>query len=340
MPLEQVKYINHLDEVLNFGQDRLFINQNTLHDYEWDLITQGDKIRGFSRKIHTFILPICVIAASAADGQKTWRKLYEIPEKDVRNNTPGWLSVGRWYVPCYITASEKTSYDAETQHYKITLTVTTDAPFWIREYVSGDNYGKHNPSSGTITAPIPFDFNFRLTMYGPATDMWFFIGRTWRHIVETITEDECVVVDTRTQEVYKQSAEETGPKTDLFSKRDKRYWIFDKVPYVQSGEYRYQANGMNSFTLLLYSEYSQPGNVFTVNGDDAEEMLGRWKYVREGENVIELGYVGTRPSGIDLVFGNVQGNAHLFEDVSETFVANKETTYFAMEDGRLIAYHD
>ena len=332
MPLEQVKYINHLNETLHFGRDRLFINQHTGHDYDWDLITQGDKISGFDRKIHTFTLPIRVAAASTEDGQKVWRELYEIPEKDVRSNQPGKLVIGRWYIPCYITASEKTFYNPEAMYYGITLTVTTDASFWIRE-IPRDNYKKHYPANGTITTDIPFDFNFRVTMYGPATSVWFYIGRTWRHVAETITEDECIVVDTRTEEVFKQSADGSGPKTDLFPKRDKRYWIFDKVPYNQSHQYDYQATGMTSYVLLFYAEYSQPRNL----NYDAEDDIGsgRWKYERDGDNVFEIGYVNTRPSGIDLYLQD----GHLWEEKSDTYLAN-EIGCFKLEDGRLIAYHD
>ena len=51
--LEQLRFINHVNEELIFGKGGVFVNYSDLHDYRWQYTADGDKISVFKRGIVT-----------------------------------------------------------------------------------------------------------------------------------------------------------------------------------------------------------------------------------------------------------------------------------------------
>ena len=159
--LEQVRYVNHLNEPLYFGEDHLYVNMNTLHDYEWDVVSQHDRIFGIERTIHEKDFPVRIAAVTEEEGIRKRNELFEIPEKDVLAMTPGRLLVNGYYLPCYVTSSSKTYYSADGKWLSCDITITTDYPFWIKDVPLAvtSEFFDHE-----ITNPNAFDSNFRITI--------------------------------------------------------------------------------------------------------------------------------------------------------------------------------
>ena len=113
LEFEQVRYVNHLNEPLYFGENNMYVNINSLHDFAWDVISKNDRITGFERKIHTKTFPVRIAALSEEEGFRKRNELFEIPEKDVLAGIPGRLIINGYYLPCYITESSKSWYSVE-----------------------------------------------------------------------------------------------------------------------------------------------------------------------------------------------------------------------------------
>ncbi len=79
--IEQIKYINHEREELNFGQDGLFANYNDLRNYSWNFDARAGRIHKFKKGIVKKRLPILALKDHlTADGKN---RIFEIFEKDI-----------------------------------------------------------------------------------------------------------------------------------------------------------------------------------------------------------------------------------------------------------------
>ena len=52
--IEQLKYTNHINETLEFGNGKLFVNENELHNFKWTAKSKNDRISGFKDYPHYF----------------------------------------------------------------------------------------------------------------------------------------------------------------------------------------------------------------------------------------------------------------------------------------------
>ena len=66
--LEKITYINHLNEVVEFGNGEIFANYNDLRNYDWSVISKNNKISGFKKGIVKKTLPIKIKAKTEEEG--------------------------------------------------------------------------------------------------------------------------------------------------------------------------------------------------------------------------------------------------------------------------------
>ena len=66
--LEQLKYVNHLGEEIEFGKEGFYVNASDLYDFTWTVDSANDRISSFSRTTQTRNLPVRIACASRADG--------------------------------------------------------------------------------------------------------------------------------------------------------------------------------------------------------------------------------------------------------------------------------
>ena len=108
--IEQIKYINHLNEVIEFGKNGIFINYNTLRDYNWDITSANNKIASFKKGIVSKTIPVIIKCHSEEEGIEIRNRLFEVFEKDVLAKKNGRIIVSEYYLKCFITGSKKTKY--------------------------------------------------------------------------------------------------------------------------------------------------------------------------------------------------------------------------------------
>ena len=56
--LEQLKYVNHLGEVIEFGKKGTFANSNDLRDYEWTYDSSRNRAENFRKGVVSKTIPI------------------------------------------------------------------------------------------------------------------------------------------------------------------------------------------------------------------------------------------------------------------------------------------
>lgn len=271
--LEQLRFINHVNEELIFGKGGVFVNYSDLHDYRWQYTADGDKISVFKRGIVTKNIPVVVACQNADDGISIINQLMEYSEKDILVKQPGRLVVGQYYLPCYITGSAKSDYLAKRGYMIATLEAVTDQAAWIKETKFSFNYGSGHHSSGTdmdFNSDFPYDYstplssqmvenpgftgsNFRMVIYGECEDPHIGVGEHLYEVDCVIGSHEYLTIDSKKKTVI--LTKQNGTTENKFRYRNRDSYIFEKIP---SGETMVSWDGDYKFDIILYEERSEP----------------------------------------------------------------------------------
>lgn len=271
--LEQLRYINHLNESVDFGSGGIFVNASEIHDFEWTVQRKGDRISGLRRGVQRKRLPITIACGSEAEGIAARNRLFEVAEKDVLAGKYGRVIIGDYYYQCYITKSQKKDYLYTGRMMKATLTLTTDRPYWIRE-----ERFSFFPSVSTLSAGVisdypmvyPMDYynnltmtslynhgfaasNFRLIVYGPASNPAVHIAGHKYQVNCEVGENEHLTIDSVAKTVTLTA--EDGSVVNMFNLRDRDSYIFQAI---HPGENAVTWDGGFGFDIILLDERSEP----------------------------------------------------------------------------------
>lgn len=271
--LEQLKYKNHINEVFEFGKNGIFVNASDLHDYAWTATTIGNRINALSRGISTRTLPVIIICKTEEDGIKARNKLLEVVEKDVLAMQHGQIIIGNYYFKCFVTQSAKSAYLTTKRYMVLNLTLTSDYPYWVKETTTAfktDNSGEGVGIGLDFPYDYPFDYfstmasttlfnsgfvpvNFRMVIYGACSNPSIAInGHTYQVDCE-VGESEHLTIDSTTKKIF--LTKNDGTVVNLFNKRNKASYIFEKIPV---GEASVTWTGSYGFDIILMEERSEP----------------------------------------------------------------------------------
>lgn len=278
---ETLTYVNHMNESVDVGKDnKIFVNENDLHDYEWEAVSEGTTISGFEKKITQKNLPLRIIGADIDEKNEILDNLFKLGEKDVLTMKYGKIIVGDYYLKCFVTASKKKNYLKKALKYsEDEITITTDYPWWVRELKYSYVVGDVPPPEGEIVTtkrnldynfdyPIDYlsnrgsralfngsivDSNFKLIMYGPCVNPQIKISGHVYQVNVTLIATEYVVVDSVTKTITKHNYD--GTDSNAFSLRNRESYIFERIP---AGTNMILWDGTFRFDIILYDERSEP----------------------------------------------------------------------------------
>jgi len=186
----------------------------------------------------------------------------------------GRIIIGNYYFKCFVTKSEKKDYLFNKRLMKLTLTLTTDFPFWIKETTHTFNgnlsAGASEGKNLDFSFDHPFDYycdinsdtlnnsgfvpaNFRLVIYGPCSNPAVYIAGHTYQVNCTVGESEYLTIDSSLKKVFLTS--NTGAVTNMFSMRNRDSYIFEKIP---SGNSSVGWSGDFGFDVILLEERSEP----------------------------------------------------------------------------------
>ena len=265
--IEKVQYINHLNEIIDFGKEGIFVDKSDIHDFSWDVVSKNNRISSFKKGIQSRKLPVKV---KSADSASIRNSIFEVCEKDVLAVKPGKLIVGNYYMTCYITESKKSEY-LDEQYMKATLTVKTDMPYWIKETIfafdssslsAGKNLDYNNDfaydyTSNMLTSQIInpnfVASNFKMKIFGVAQSPELYIGGHEYSVSVDISANEYLTIDSTEKTILLTKAD--GSTVNCFNLRNKDSYIFEKI---QPGASFVSTSAEFRFEVTLLEERSEP----------------------------------------------------------------------------------
>ena len=272
--LEQLKYKNHMNEVFEFGKDGIFVDTSDLHDYEWNVTKKGNRISALDYTISKRKLPIIIICDTEEKGIAARNKLLEVVEKDVRALQHGQIIINDYYFRCFVTKSQKSEYLTSKRYMRITLTLTSDFPFWVREETfvfrkvgEGEGDGGKNLD---FNYDHPFDFfsgrgnktldnfgfvgtDFRMVIYGACSNPAVYVSGHLYQVDVDVGEGEYLTIDSVTKKIFLTAID--GTVTNVFNKRSRDSYIFEKIP---PGQNKVNWEGSFGIDFTLLEERSEP----------------------------------------------------------------------------------
>ena len=269
--LEQLKYQNHINEVFEFGKDGIFVDMNDLHDYEWTVTKKGNRIAALDRSIVNRKLPVIIICQTEAKGLAARNNLMEVVEKDVLAMQHGKIIIGDYYFKCFVTKSQKKNYLTTKRWMELTLTLTTDFPFWLKETTTSFSIGRDSTGVGLdLNHDFPYDFttdvsirevnntsfapsNFRMVVYGPCSKPSLMVGGHAYQVDCKVPYKGYLTIDSVVKKIYLTAAD--GTQTNVFHLRNRDSYIFEKI---QPGKNPVAWDGGFSFDITLLEERSEP----------------------------------------------------------------------------------
>lgn len=129
--LDKGRYVNSAGQEVKFDGLPYLLDTNSLRDYDWKHELSNNRVVSFNKEVAEIDFTIAVMDDGSVDDCKN--HLYEIFEHDVINNKKGKFYIGDWYIKCNITKSKKADYLLHKDHMKVTFTLVSDHPWWIKD---------------------------------------------------------------------------------------------------------------------------------------------------------------------------------------------------------------
>lgn len=263
-----MKFVNHLNEVVEFGKDGVFANHGDLRDYKWTYNALNKKIASFKRDIGTRTLPI-IIGGDNAEAKAD--KIFEVFEKDVIYNKAGKMWIGDYYLEGFFYASKKTAY--ENGIVKLDVSFVTDRNFWAcdKNYLFRLNNSAITEEGLGYPYDYPYDFlspisiqnfnntsfaesNFIMTIYGFVENPMVTIGGNSYKVNCTVESNEYLTINSRERTIIRTTAR--GEKVNEFAQRDKEVGnVFQLIP---SGVNKVTMASDFNLDITILEERSEP----------------------------------------------------------------------------------
>lgn len=268
---ENLKYVNHLNEVYEFSQEDSYVFEHTLRNYSWNVITKNNRVAGFHKSISAKNIPLLIHTRDDLHSFEIRNRLYEITEKDVLAEKPGRLILDGYYLSCYVTESQKSEFLYRKRHMKLALTVTTAYPYWCRETKNSYMKGQQAELKGLdYPTDFPFDYilsvtyntlfnpnfvasNFIIRIFGACSTPAITIGENTYKVNCEVGENEQLIINSKDKTI--QLKQSNGAVVNKFKNRDKEHYIFERIP---PGTTNIGWDGSFGFDVVLIEERSEP----------------------------------------------------------------------------------
>lgn len=269
--VEQIKYVNHLNEVIEFGTDGIYVNENDLRDFAWSITKKNEKITAFKMGVAKHAIPIYIMCRTEAEGIEKRNSIFEIFEKDVLSMKHGKIIIGDYYLKCFITGQKKSDYQQSKRYMELKATIQTDLPRWVKETTTTFNYGAGVQGKNLdYNNDFPYDYtsnllsqvlnntdfistNFRMNIYGPCSNPKVTVAGHDYEVNVEFDANEYLTIDSVNKTIV--LTHKDGATENCFNKRNRDSYIFEKMPI---GISKVSNNGDFKFDITLLEERSEP----------------------------------------------------------------------------------
>ena len=229
-------------------------------------------LEALDRDIAKRKLPVVIICDTEAKGIAARNKLMEVVEKDVLAMKHGRIIIGDYYFKCFVTKSQKKNYLTTKRWMEVTLTLTTDFPYWVKEETFA--FRKNGEGSGgknlDLPHDLPYDFfsgvgngtfyntgfvdtDFRMIVYGICSNPAVYVAGHLYQVECELAESEYLTIDSVAKKIYKTFND--GTTENLFNKRNRESYVFKKI---QPGSNPVTWEGDFGVDITLLEERSEP----------------------------------------------------------------------------------
>ncbi len=268
--IEKLKYVNHLREEFDFGENGVFANENDLRDYKWRTVGKP-QIKGFEKTIVQKKMHIMIANRSF----EVRDLIFEIAEKDIIAKQYGKIVIGDYYLNCYITGIKKKNYLVSEKYIEMDLIIETDQPNWIKETTSifrpaaladaptgkrnldynfDFNFDyKSNDTTKRLQNDSFADVNFKMIIYGGCDNPEVYIGDHLYGLNLSLSDNEYVIIDSikKTIKYHRYNSE----VVNVFNNRNRDSYIFEKIKPRHNVV---SWSGAFGFDITVYEERSEP----------------------------------------------------------------------------------
>lgn len=268
--LDKIIHVNSRNETLDFNSIGMYINSNSMRDYEWSVLSDNNRITGFEKGIVKKTIPF-VFNVDYDKASELKNLFYEHFEIDVLNRQKGYFEINGYKYYCYLTKSVKSEYLINKSMLKLSIEVTTDEPYWIKEKTYSIDFLNATGETDALKYAFTYPFTYRgresiniqndafiesnaiIRIFGYAENPMIKIGENVYQLNCTIKENEYVEIDTMNKTIYHYSS--VGDKTNYFSTRNKEYDVFKPIP---SGIANVSANEYFKIDIVIIESRGEP----------------------------------------------------------------------------------
>lgn len=266
-------HVNSQNEIIDFLSLGIYANSNELRDFEWTVNSNDNVITSMTRGIVKKTIPF-LFYCNEKRANEIKNMFYEHFEIDVLTKQKGYFEINGYRYYCYLTRSKKSDYLYSKRQLRLSVEITTDKGYWIKEkeYVLNVFESERAISNAKKYAySYPYSYSGQkgliniqndsidecdaiIRMFGPATNPFIKIGDVVYQVNAIIDKNEYFEINTEERTVFKIS--NFGTKTNAFMYRsNSRANFFLKIP---SGALRVSWNGSFKGDITLIEKRSEP----------------------------------------------------------------------------------
>lgn len=265
--LEQIKYVNHLNEVYLFGENNVFVSENDLRNFAWVYDTYNLKVSNLRKQISTKKIPVKFLGSNRYTAMND---LLTLTEKDIINEVYGKLYVGDWYIEGYFVGGQYSSY-TDNNVSELQLNFVTVSSAWIKPSLYNYRTDGYETESG-LGYPYGYPYayrsrlnikqivnnfykpaNFKMIIYGPINNPQITIGGHAYSVNCAVSNNEYLAIDSIAKTIMLTKSD--GSKVNKFNSRDVESYIFQPIPH---GVSPMSTNSEFDFDITLLEERSVP----------------------------------------------------------------------------------
>lgn len=242
--------------------------------WKFNANSQDDKIISYSFGVTSFPLPAMIIADTDEQANKIRDDLHDITLYDIVNKAKGRLIYRDFTLFCNINEGTNSAYSDWLAFGDISLTVTTDEPYWFKGETVTINTSSDTADSMKTAPDFPYDFeydygvaqnkfifennsffesNFIMKIQGRVDTPKIYINGHLYSVDVTLTTGEILEIDSRQFTVKLIKA--NGQTENCFDLRSRESNIFKKIA---AGTNKVTSNQKLDIILTYFDERGEP----------------------------------------------------------------------------------
>lgn len=269
----RIYYVNSNNKTINLDEAPYYMTEHTnIFDCEWGYDTAHNKVESLRKEITKPEMQVAIKGISKQDCYAKRDEFFDLTDVDCVKGTPGKLYFGDYYIECYLVGNVKNSKYIGNSQSLIDLKVVNESKSWIKETRHDFIYSQSTDESGRgYEYGYEYDYamssgntnrlknehfapcHFIMKISGYASTPSITIGDHIYRVHETIQNNEILTIDSKAKTIT--LTKNNGVQVNLFSKRDKESYIFEKIP---SGDLNVYWNSEFNFEVTLFEERGEP----------------------------------------------------------------------------------